>query len=211
MNCLEGFSFVKHFNYARHHSTVIHHAMKFTQPFIFSTLMLSLVGCQSMLTPTAPTTPSKPKTPSTEKSPSAASTVPYERPEIKRQPYAVQVPQQAAPLQRFEDGQQLPAFNRLIQQTQQALQQGQLGQAEQYALQAQRLAPQSAQSFLYLAQIAQAKNQPSNAEALARRGLSFAQTSAIQKQLWQVILKSGQQQKQSQTIREAQAQLQRFS
>lgn len=184
--------------------------MKFNQPVILSTLILSLVGCQNLPSPTTPKPSTKPTTPHPEKSPSGVSTIPYERPEIKREPYSVQVPQQSAPVQSFEDGQQLPAFNRLIQQTQQALQQGQLNQAEQYAMQAQRLAPQSAQSFLYLAQIAQAKNQASNAESLARRGLSFAQSDAMKKQLWQVILKAGQQQKRSQTISEAQAQLQRL-
>lgn len=188
--------------------------MKLNNAFVLSTLsilMLSLAGCQSLFTPPTPQKPStKPpaKPAQTEKSPSAASTVPYERPEIKRQPYSVQIPQQAAPLQNFDDGQQLPAFNRLIQQTQQALQQGQLNQAEQYAMQAQRLAPQSAQSFLYLAQIAQANNQAANAESLARRGLSFAQNDGLKKQLWQVILQAGQQQKHSQTINEARAQLQ---
>lgn len=197
--------------YAEYHSTIINHAMKLNNTLLLSTLMLSLAGCQSLFTSSTPQTPStkKPEKPAqTEKSPSTANTIPYERPEIKRQPYTVLTPQQSAPVQSFDDGQQLPAFNRLIQQTQQALQQGQLNQAEQYAMQAQRLAPQSAQSFLYLAQIAQARKQASNAESLARRGLSFAQNNALKKQLWQVILQSGQQQKHSQTINEARTQLQ---
>ncbi len=66
-------------------------------------------------------------------------------------------------------------------------------EAERYALQAQRLAPQAAETYLFLALTANHKQQYSNAESLARRGLSFAQSQAMKKQLWLVILKAGQQ------------------
>lgn len=213
MNCSEGFSSFKHFNYASVDIHTITHAMKKTSQFLCSLWIASLVGCQSI--PSKPPTSDRtekpaPSTANTEKSTTGATVIPYDRPEIKRQPYTVQVPQQQAAKQNFEDGQQLPAFKRLMQQTQQAYQQGQFDQAEQYAMQAQRLAPQSAESFLYLALIAQANKQTANAESLARRGLSFAQTDNVKKQLWQVILKSAQQQNKAQTINEAQAQLQRL-
>ena len=52
-------------------------------------------------------------------------------------------------------------------------------EAERYALQAQRLAPQAAETYLFLALTANHKQQYSNAESLARRGLSFAQSQAM--------------------------------
>ena len=59
--------------------------------------------------------------------------------------------------QQFDDGRKLPAFKKLMQQTQLAYKQGQWNQAEAAALQAQRLAPQSAETFLYLALVANKK------------------------------------------------------
>lgn len=52
--------------------------------------------------------------------------------------------------------------------------------------------------------IANRKNQPANAEALALRGLSYAQSNAMKKQLWNVVLKAGQMQKKTSTISKAQ-------
>ena len=91
-----------------------------------------------------------------------------------------------------------------MQKTQQAYTQGKWNEAEAAALQAQRLAPQSAETFLYLALVAQKKNKPANAEALAQRGLSYAQSNAMKKQLWLVILKAAQQQKDQKMIQQAQ-------
>ena len=48
------------------------------------------------------------------------------------------------------------------------------------------------------------------AESLARRGLSFAQSQAMKKQLWLVILKAGQQRNNSKTVQEAQQALKAF-
>ena len=58
--------------------------------------------------------------------------------------------------------------------------------------------------------IANRKNQPANAEALAKRGVSYAQSSAMKKQLWQTILKAGQQQKKNSTINQALTELKRL-
>ena len=52
--------------------------------------------------------------------------------------------------------------------------------------------------------IANRKNQPANAEALAQRGLSYAQSGPMKKQLWKIILQAGQKQKKTQTIQKAQ-------
>lgn len=186
--------------------------MKLQPSLILSSLLISLSACNSLPThrPSQPTQPSIDKIPTQEKKASGVAVIPYDQPEIKRHPRVVQPPQQTIQKQNFEDGQQLPAFKQLMQQSQQALQRGQLDQAEQYAMQAQRLAPQSAENFLYLALIAEKRQQANNAESLARRGLSFAQSPTVEKQLWQVILKAAQQQNKAQSISEAQTQLQRL-
>ncbi|MEX5323266.1 hypothetical protein WCE04_28565, partial [Pseudomonas shirazica] len=98
----------------------------------------------------------------------------------------------------------LPAFKKLMQQTQTAYRQGQWARAEAAALQAQRLAPQSAETYMYLGLVANQKKQPKNAEALARRGLSYAQTPAMKRQLWLIIQKAGQLQNNSRTVQQAQ-------
>ena len=57
---------------------------------------------------------------------------------------------------------------------------------------------------MYLAMISNHKNQARNAESLARRGLSYAQSTAMKRQLWQIILKSAQLQRNAKVITEAQ-------
>ncbi|OTG73930.1 hypothetical protein B9T23_13025 [Acinetobacter terrae] len=166
--------------------------------------LVGLVGCQSL---PAPETKEPAKPVSSEKkeikSPSGVVITPYDREEIQRKKMQVVVPEQRS-TQQFDDGRELPAFKKLMQKTQQAYQQGQWNQAEAAALQAQRLAPQSAETFLYLALVANKKNKLANAEALAQRGLSYAQSNAMKKQLWLVILKAAQQQKDQKTIQQAQ-------
>ena len=113
--------------------------------------------------------------------------------------------------QQFDDGRQLPAFKNLMQKTQTAYRQGQWNQAQGFAMQAQRIAPQSSETFLYLALIATQQKQPANAESLARRGLSYAQSNAMKKQLWSIILKAGQMQKNQKTIQQAQTAIKSLS
>ena len=98
-----------------------------------------------------------------------------------------------------------------MQKTQTAYRQGQWSQAQSYAMQAQRLAPQSSETFLYLALIANQQKQPANAESLARRGLSYAQSNVMKKQLWSMILKAGQMQKNQKTIQQAQTAIKSLS
>ena len=127
----------------------------------------TIVACQSL--PEQPTPQPMPEKPQTVTTPEGVVIRPYEREEIKRQSLQVVVPQQSV-RQKLEDGRRLPAFQKLMQQTKVAYKQGQFNQAETAALQAQRLAPQAAETYLYLALIANQKKQPANAEALARRG-----------------------------------------
>ena len=97
-----------------------------------------------------------------------------------------------------------------MQQTQQAYSKQQYNQAETSAVQAQRLAPQASETYLYLGLIANRKNQPARADAFALRGLSYAQTNAMKKQLWQVRLKAAQLQKNTKAIQQAQQALKKF-
>jgi hypothetical protein len=169
-----------------------------------------LVGCQSLPMPSTQNTKKSPSAEKPEvKTPSGVVITPYERDEIQRKKMQVVIPEQRKK-QQFEDGRQLPAFKKLMQNTQLAYKQGKWNQAETAALQAQRLAPQSAETFLYLALIADKKNQPANAKALAQRGLSYAQSKAMKKQLWLVILKTARQQNDQKTIQQAQQALKRL-
>lgn len=165
--------------------------------------LIGLVGCQSL--PTPETNKAEP-TPSSEKkeikTPSGVVITPYDREEIQRKKMQVVIPEQRS-RQQFDDGRKLPAFKKLMQKSQLAYKQGQWNQAEAAALQAQRLAPQAAETYLYLALVANKKNKPANAEALAQRGLSYAQSNTMKKQLWLAILKAAQQQKDPKTIQQA--------
>ncbi|GAA5631843.1 MULTISPECIES: hypothetical protein [Acinetobacter] len=169
--------------------------------------MLILAGCTTApeKTPTK-TTPTHPPKKVTQPS-SGVKITPYDQKEIKRQSVPVVVPQQKVQ-QKFNDGSQLPAFKTLMQKTQVAYKQQQLAEAERYALQAQRIAPQATETYLYLAMIADQRKEYANAEALARRGLSYAQSNAMKKQLWLIILKASEARNHSVKAQEARRALQ---
>ena len=138
-----------------------------------------MVGCTTLPDHSAP----KEKTPPvSEKKKSESSSgvkiTPYDHPEIQRKSLQVIVPQQKKPQRFNDDGSQLPAFKTLMQKPSR-LTKPTMVEAERYALQAQRLAPQAAETYLFLALTANHKQQYSNAESLARRGLSFAQSQAM--------------------------------
>ncbi|KHF78095.1 hypothetical protein PJ15_1152 [Acinetobacter sp. neg1] len=169
--------------------------------------MLILAGCTTApeKTPTK-TTPTHPPKKVTQPS-SGVKITPYDQKEIKRQSVPVVMPQQKVQ-QKFNDGSQLPAFKTLMQKTQVAYKQQQLAEAERYALQAQRIAPQATETYLYLAMIADQRKEYANAEALARRGLSYAQSNAMKKQLWLIILKASEARNHSVKAQEARRALQ---
>ncbi len=58
--------------------------------------------------------------------------------------------------------------------------------------------------------IANRNNLPARADAYALRGISYDQSSAMKKQLWQVRLKSAQQQKNAKAIQQAQQALKKL-
>lgn len=184
---------------------------RYTKYIVGLTVMMTLAGCQTapqykskVTKPVEKPKTSKPSVPT----PDGVKITPYDHPEIKRQKIPVVIPQQKTSTQSLDDGQGNPAFKNLMQQTQVAFQKGQWDVAERSALNAQRIAPQSAETFLYLSRIANQKKQYANAESLARRGLGFAQSTTQKKMFWNVILQSGQQLKKQQTVAEALRQLQ---
>lgn len=176
--------------------------------FILGTI--SMVGCSTLTSLEQPKkktdTPSQSVEPATKtiETPSGVKITPYEQEQIKRQQMRVVVPQQKVTQQKFNDGKQLPAFKSLMQKTQQAYSQMQWDDAERYALQAQRLAPQAPETFLFLAMVANQKGQYASGESLARRGLSFAQSNPMKKQLWLNILNAAQKQNNAKSIQQAQ-------
>lgn len=168
--------------------------------------VVSFVGCSTFpLHEEQKKAPEKPAEPAKKavQTPDGVKITPYQQDEIKRKQMRVVVPEQK-PQQQFNDGRSLPAFKNLIQQTQTAYSQQKWDDAERFALQAQRLAPQAAETFMYLALVANQKGQYSSAESLARRGLSYAQSAPMKKQLWQAILVAGQKQNHVQTVQQAQ-------
>ena len=183
-----------------------------TSRFFWLTLALSfgLVACQSTPLPQKEVAPPVKVTESqkqTVPTPDGVKITPYDHPEIIREkaPNVISTPK--TPIQEFDDGRDTPAIQHLLQATRSAFQKGQWAEAEKYAMHVQRLAPQSSESYYWLAEVALKQNKASNAESLARRGLSYAQNTTAKKQLWQVLLKSGQLQKKSILIQEAQSQL----
>ncbi len=172
------------------------------------TIVITVAGCQSLPQQTDKKMPEKAEPNKEQQTPSGVTIHPYDREEIQRQ--KIVIPEQKTK-QQFDDGRQLPAFKNLMQKTQTAYRQGQWNQAQGFAMQAQRIAPQSSETFLYLALIANQQKQPANAESLARRGLSYAQSNAMKKQLWSIILKAGQMQKNPKTIQQAQTAIKSLS
>lgn len=98
----------------------------------------------------------------------------------------------------------LPAFRNLMQTGTNQLKSGNMTAAENSFTRAQRLAPRSSAVYFYLSQVALKKGQPRKAEAMARRGLTVSEDANRRRSLWQLILRSGQQQNDSRVVREAQ-------
>jgi hypothetical protein len=175
-------------------------------------LSLSLIGC-SQLTQQPQSkhqsTPRQIKTTSHSHS-NGVQITPYQVPEIKRE--SIPVKNHSAPPQpaATPDGSEKPVFRQLIQQARQALQHNHLTQAEHLALQAQRISPQAAQSYVILAQIAQKQRNYNHAEALLQRGLSLANDNATKKQLWLIRLEIAQTQHNPNAIQQAKRALQQL-
>lgn len=176
-------------------------------------LSLSLIGCSQLTqqpqSKHQSTPPTDKKTTSHPHS-NGVQITPYQVPEIKRE--SIPVKNHSAPPQpaATPDGSEKPVFRQLIQQARQALQHNRLTQAEHLALQAQRISPQAAQSYVILAQIAQKQRNYNHAEALLQRGLSLANDNATKKQLWLIRLEIAQTQHNPNAIQQAKRALQQL-
>lgn len=159
---------------------------------------LLLTGCQA---PTPRTTPTlttvtttrpleKPVAPPPKEENAKRTAVPeYAEPSIKTKalPNIVTPPPTVQPKVTLRDGSNIPAFGMLITKAQQQIKANKLDTAEQTLIQAQRMAPQSAAVYAYLSEIAIKKQRGSNAEAMARKGLMFADSPKQQHAFWQLI------------------------
>lgn len=164
-------------------------------------LSLSFIGCtQFAHQPQSQTHQATP--PTKEKKPphdtNGVTVTPYHVPEIKR----TVIPAPPQPV-TAPDGSEKPVFRQLIQQAQHAIRQNNLTQAEHLALQAQRISPQAAQSYVVLAQVAVQKHNYSHAQPLIQRGLSLADDTSTQKQLWLLRLQIAQAQHNASAIQQA--------
>ncbi len=189
---------------------------------------LAFVGCQTTTAPIQ-TTIEKPKATLEEKPAEPESRVkvtPYPDSGIRREsqplpssstqtrnppaPPRVILPEQTQRQQNLKDGRGVAAYQQLMQDYQQSLNKNDLSAAENYLIQAQRIAPQSADVYRELARLANLKKQGANAEALARKGLTFAQNNTQRKQLWQQILQSAQLRNNAILIQQAQQNIARY-
>lgn len=100
---------------------------------------------------------------------------------------------------------QPPAAQNLMNQATQAFRQQQFDRAEHLALQAQRIAPQSSDSYAFLAQIALRKNNIPQAQALAQRGAALTSNHETKRQLWTLVLQTAQQQQNVPLMNKAQS------
>lgn len=196
--------------------------------FKYSALIVAsvvLVGCQT--TPIIQAEPVVPKAtlpPQPEPPESKVKIIPYPDSGIRKEsqplpsqnspqiyPPRVILPEQTPqPQRQLRDGRGVAAYQKAMQDYQQFLRQNNLIEAEKNLLQAQRIAPQSAEVYRELARLANLRKQGSNAEAFARKGLSFAQTQMQRKQLWQQILHSAQIRQLPVLIQQAQQQIARY-
>jgi tetratricopeptide (TPR) repeat protein len=110
----------------------------------------------------------------------------------------------AAPVvKKLADGRDMPAVQGLLASANGSLQQGDFEAAAVSLERAQRLAPQSATVYLQLAQVRLQQNRAVEAEQLARKGLSYAQSSSQQAALWRLVAQAAEQQGKTDTAANA--------
>lgn len=201
---------------------------KSSQPSLFSQLsmvfaslsLVGLVGCQSLPstsnTPAAKTETRSEEKPKEKESKVVVTALPDDgirresQPLPSRQPPRVILPKNQNNTKKLKDGQGVPAYQNLMQSYLKNLRQNNLKEAENSLIQAQRIAPQSAEVYRELARLANLRKQGSSAEAFARKGLSFAQNNTIRKQLWEQILESAKLRNNANLARQAQQMMQRY-
>ena len=180
-----------------------------------------MLGCQS--TPVIQPEPITPKItlPEVQEPESKVKVIPYPPSDIVResqplppiqQPTRVILPVEpkSPPTRQLKDGQGIPAYTNAFNRYTEALRQNNLAEAEKNLLQAQRIAPQSADVYRELARLANLRKQGGTAEAFSRKGLSFAQNNVQRKQLWEQILQSAKIRQSAVLIQQAQQQIAKF-
>ncbi|XID75635.1 hypothetical protein ACF3NA_03600 [Alkanindiges sp. WGS2144] len=135
----------------------------------------------------------------------------YAEPGIQSRPLPSTITPPPQPKINLRDGSNIPAFGKLMAQAQQQMQANQLNAAEQTLIQAQRMAPQSATVYAYLSEIAIKKRQASNAEAMARKGLTLASNPRQQHAFWRLILAAAELQNNAALAGQARSQIQRLA
>ena len=158
--------------------------------------LLSITACNTVPVTTPDKKPEVAKPQKTEQPTSGVKITPYQQAVIGRK-NLLNVQNTAA--------EKDPAvLSQLMQSTVAAYNAKRWADAERFALQAQRIAPRAAETYLYLGLVAKQKGQLSNSSNLARQGLSYAQTDVLHKQLWLLILQNAQQQKDQAIVKQAQ-------
>lgn len=180
-----------------------------------------IVGCQTTPAPVQSTVKQPQAVIVTSPSPETTKviTTPYPDSGIRREsqplpsttpPRVILPEQQPTPQRNLKDGRGVAAYEKLMQDYLQSLNKGDLANAESQLLQAQRIAPQSADVYRELARLANLRKQAANAEALARKGLTFAQNNVQRKQLWQQILQAAQLRNNAALIQQAQRNIAKY-
>ena len=179
-------------------------------------MAIVFVGCQSTPIGNPASTPKEEKKAEekSEKSDSKVVVTPFPDDGIRREsqplPPRLILPENQNNHKKLKDGKGVPAYQNLMQSYLKNLRQNNLSDAESNLLQAQRMAPQSAEVYRELARLANLRKQGSNAEALARKGLSFAQNNTMRKQLWEQILQSAKLRNNTNLTRQATQMMQRY-
>lgn len=188
------------------------------QIYSIITCALLLTGCQNMpdyswpkqhssspiankpqavykTTPT-PVVVEKPKTTTQQSTEAEAVTKPVVTANTPVMVKPVATPQ---PVKQLADGRNMPAVQNLLASANQSLQQGNTEEAAVSLERAQRLAPQSATVYQKLAEVRLQQARFSEAEQLARKGLSYAQGNSQQAALWRLVAQAAQEQGKTET------------
>lgn len=176
-------------------------------------LGLALTGCQNMpdygwptqhrtKTATKPPVVYKPTSKPVEKAkpliiPSEPAPAP--KPIVITHPVIMKPVTAPQPVKPLADGRNMPAVQNLLASANQSLQQGDFEEAAVSLERAQRLAPQSATVYQKLAEVRLQQTRFSEAEQLARKGLSYAQGNAQQAALWRLVAQAAGQQGKTET------------
>jgi len=124
---------------------------------------------------------------------------PAPKPVVATSPVIMKPVTPPQPVKQLADGRNMPAVQNLLASANQSLQQGNFEEAVVSLERAQRLAPQSATVYQKLAEVRLQQARFSEAEQLARKGLSYAQGNAQQAALWRLVAQAADQQGKTET------------